>query len=267
MKLTYFENENTSPLVEEYYELLCEEECIPFESTILPLGHTNINFNFSSGYKALLKNKEISLEGVIVSGQFYQSYQFLSNQQGSSFGMSLHPTALYKILNTDISKLENKHLPLEKVHKDYSLQLYEIFDTYSNPKKAIKQIEAFLREIPLNINQNTILIDIAIDLIRTKEGLLNIEDILKEVNLSQKTLETQFKRIVGVTPGKYIRLNRFLNLMKKYGNQEIEIKDLIYMYNYYDSSHFNKDFKLFMNDTPTSYFSEDHPFIEQILKK
>ena len=267
MILTYFENEKASPLVEEFYELLCGKECIPFKTPILPLGQTNITYVFSKGQKALINAKEIPLFGLMVSGQFYKSYQLISNQEGSSFGMSLHPTALHKILNTDISKLENKHVPLSKINKECFAKLNPIFSTYTNPKKAIKDINLFLRETPLTINQNTILIDKAITLIRAKEGLLSIDDILKEVNLSQKTLETQFKKIVGITPGKYIRLFRFLKLMKKYENQEIDLQDLIYMYNYYDTSHFNKDFKLFMNDTPTSYFSKEYPFLKKILKK
>lgn len=267
MILTYFEKKNTSPLIEEYFELLCEKECIPFKSTILPLGHTNITYIFTKGQKATFKTKEMPLYGLIVSGIFYQSYQFSSNQEGHSFGLSLHPTALHKILNTDVSKLMNNHIPLEKINKDCFNKINPIFENYTKPKEAINSIELFLAETPLTINQNTILIDSAIDLIRLKEGLLNIEDILKEVNVSQKTLETQFKIIVGLTPGKYIRLYRFLKLMKKYENQEINLQDLIYMYDYYDSSHFNKDFKLFMNTSPTSYFSKDYPFVKQILKK
>lgn len=267
MKLTYFDNQSTSPLVEEYYELLCEKECIPFESTILPLGQTHITYIFSETQKSIIRSKEVPLIGLMVSGQFYKSYQFLSAKEGYSFGMSLHPTALHKILNIDISKLENKHIPLEKVNLDCFQRINPIFQEYKNPIDAIIKLEEFLKNTSLTINQNTILIDKAIDLIREKEGLLNIENILKEVNLSQKTLETQFKKIVGLTPGKYIRLYRFLKLMKKYNNKELDLQDLIYKYNYYDSSHFNKDFKLFMNDTPTSYFSKGNSFIQKILKK
>ena len=267
MELTYFDNDSSSPLVEEYYELLCEKECIPFESTILPLGQTHITFFFTKAQKAVIDSNDTPLTGLMVSGQFYKSYQYLSKKEGYSFGLSLHPSALHKVLNIDVSILENSHLPLEKVNLECFKKLNPIFQNYGSPKQAIIKLEQLLSETPLNINQNTILIDKAIDLIRAKEGLLSIETILKEVNLSQKTLETQFKKIIGLTPGKYIRLYRFLKLMKKYNNQELNLQDLIFKYNYYDSSHFNKDFKLFMNDTPSSYFSKEHPFIKQVLSK
>ena len=266
MNLTFFKNENTSALVEEYYELLCEKKCIPFHTSVLPKGNTNITFNFTQGKKAIVNNIETSLFQLNLSGIFYRSYQFTSNEAGSSFGITLHPTALHKLLNLDVSKIENKHIPMHNVSVEFSNKLNEIFKDYKTPEKAVNEIETLLRNTPLTINQNTKIIDRAINLIKEKDGIILIEELLLETKVSQKTLETQFKKIVGITPGKYIRLYRFLKLMKKYENQEIDLKDLIYMYNYYDSSHFNKDFKLFMNESPTSFFKKDNFFIKKTLK-
>ena len=55
--------------------------------------------------------------------------------------------------------------------------------------------------------------------------------------------------------------------MKKYQSQVINLKDLIYMYNYYDQSHFTKDFTLFMKETPKAYFKKEYPLIKKYLKE
>lgn len=266
MQLTYFENENTSPLVDQYFELLLGRNVVPFQSTILPSGNTIITYIFTPGQKAIVKNKEIQLHKLTLSGLFYQSYKFNVSELGASFGITLHPTALHKILNMDVYKIKNKHIPLQEISNDFSKKLNNIFQDYKTPKKAVRDIEILLNESPLTINQNTVLIDKAIDLIRNSEGLITIDKILLETKISQKTLETQFKKIVGITPGKYIRSFRFIKLLKKYENNEINLKDLIYMYNYYDSSHFNKDFRLFMNESPTSFFKKDNDLIKKVLK-
>ncbi|WP_452229391.1 MULTISPECIES: helix-turn-helix domain-containing protein [unclassified Lacinutrix] len=266
MQLTYFENEKTSPLVDQYFELLFGKDAIPFQSTILPSGNSIITYIFTPGQKAIVKNKEIPLNKLTLSGLFYQSYKLAVNELGTSFGITLHPTALHKILNIDVYQIKNKHIPLHEISVDFSKKLNNIFQDYKTPKKAVHEIEVLLNESPLTINQNTILIDKAIDLIRDSEGLIPIDKILFETNISQKTLETQFKKIVGITPGKYIRSYRFIKLLKKYENNEIDLKDLIYMYNYYDSSHFNKDFKLFMNESPTSFFKKENDLIKKVLK-
>lgn len=96
--------------------------------------------------------------------------------------------------------------------------------------------------------------------------MLQVTDLLKIVSLSQKSLEVKFKKIIGLTPGKYIRLIRFIKLMRKYENKKIAINDLIYMYNYYDHSHFIKDFKLFMSESPKEYFKKEYPLIKAYSK-
>ena len=59
---------------------------------------------------------------------------------------------------------------------------------------------------------------------------------------------------------------RFNNLMTKYQKKILEIKDLIYMYNYYDQSHFTKDFKFFMKQSPKDFFKKDFPLLQKYLK-
>ena len=104
-------------------------------------------------------------------------------------------------------------------------------------------------------------------MIKEEQGLLSVNDLLKKVPFSQKTLENNFKKMVGLTPSKYIRIQRFLNLMKKYENNTIDFKDLIYMYNFYDESHFAKDFKSFTSKLPKDYFTEDFFIMKEAFKK
>ena len=266
MNLTYFDTKGVNHLVEEYFQLIFDEDNVPFQSTIPPLGLASLSYNFEYKHIAKVDTSEFILEGIIVTGQFDKPYEFTATKEGRSFGMSFHPTALYKLFNTDISKLKNKHVPLKDLNEAFFNKLDLVFSKYDNPENTIKEINKYLIEMPLTINKNSELIDDVITLIREKEGLISVEDILNKVNVSQKTLETQFKKIAGLTPGKYVRLYRFLKLMRKYEEKKISLQDLIYMYNYYDRSHFSKDFKLFMNKTPKSHFSKDYPLVKEILK-
>lgn len=267
MDLTYFDTTGVDHLIEEYFELFFNEDSVPFRSTILPLGLASISYNFEFSHIAIVDEQKIPLSGIMLTGQFSRSYDWEVNKPGHSFGMSFHPTAIYKLFNMDTSQFENSHMPLKKAIKPLYNVLNTIFKTYDNPKIAIERINEYIKNKPLTVSKNTDLMDRSIDLIRAKEGLLSIDDILVRINISQKNLETQFKRIVGMTPGKYIRLYRFLKLMRRYEEKKISLPDLIHMYNYYDRSHFSKDFKLFMNKTPSSHFDKDYPLIKEILKK
>lgn len=265
MNLNYYDTTDVEHLIENYFELSFSEESVPFQSTILPLALTNITYIFSGDQHALVDVSKMPLEKLIVSGQFVRSYKFFVNTEGRSFGISFHPTALYKILGIDISKLTNTHVPLHKVHQDFHDKLNPLFKSYKNPTETIKKINTILLESQLFEDKITNYIDQAIDKIKHTEGMIQIEDLLNDLPFSQKSLETHFKKIVGLTPGKYIRLYRFLNLMRKYESHEIKLKDLIYMYDYYDQSHFAKDFKSFMLESPHSYFKKDYPFTKKYL--
>ena len=122
-------------------------------------------------------------------------------------------------------------------------------------------------ELPLIENRNTTAIDKVIDIIHEKEGMLSVNELLGNIPFGQKTLETQFKKIVGLTPSKYIRLHRFLNLMRQFEKNTLSLKDLIYMYDYYDESHFNRDFKSFTSKTPKQFFKNEYVIVKEALKQ
>ncbi|MFK7781761.1 DUF6597 domain-containing transcriptional factor [Psychroserpens sp.] len=267
MTLNYFDHSPVSNIIEEYYELKFSKKSVPFESTVLPIGNTHITSVFYGKQKAILNKEEMPLNGIIISGQFFRSYQYHISKASHSFGISFHPTALYKILNTDISELYNKHLHLSQ-YNDYLFKLISPILGISKPSETIiKELNELFQNIDLTINKSTKEIDIAVAIIKDKEGLLNIQEILDQIKISQKTLENHFKKIVGLTPGKYTHLYRFLKLMRKYESGEIDLNDLIHMYDYYDRSHFTKDFKLFMQQSPKDYFNTNNPLLNEYLKK
>lgn len=268
MRLKYYESEKVNNLVEESFHLSFEESDLPFESTILPICSTAITFIFKNQHRFIYKKKETEHSGLIVSGQFYDSYKLTINKKGHSFGILLHPTALYKLTGLDISTIKNKHLPL----KNFSTDLFEIFNPIfvqneNNGKYLVDKLNGIINHFILNKDPYLPLIDDAINLIHTKEGMLNNYELLEGKNASKRNFETQFKKIVGLTPGRYIKLYRFVKLMRKYESGTIKTKDLLYMYNYYDHSHFYKDFKRFMNQSPRDYFKTDHALLNQYLNK
>ncbi|MDH7914146.1 helix-turn-helix domain-containing protein [Winogradskyella sp. SYSU M77433] len=268
MTIKYYETSTIEHIVEELYSFAFAKKDLPFETPILPLCATHISYFFGSEHNCYLNNKKSILQGLMVSGQFTESYQIKVDGESQVFGMLLSPTSLYKLTKLDIYKIRNKHIPLIEFSESLFNTLNPVFEKYGNDMvKLNAEIKKVLASFELKMDKNVSQIDNVINYIGSKDGMLNTYELLDHVSFSQKTLETQFKKIVGITPGKYIRLHRFIKLMRKYERNKIDIKDLIYMYNYYDHSHFTKDFKHFMKQTPKEYFKSDYPFLTQYLKK
>ncbi|WP_088322933.1 helix-turn-helix domain-containing protein [Polaribacter tangerinus] len=266
--LKYYNTGSAANLVEEFYSVSYAKEIVPIKTGIIPMGFSGLSFIYSDNqYSIQQKNKQI-LKGLTLTGQFNKSYLMCVDTEGYTCGISFKPTALYKITKLNLSKYKNKHVDFSSINSKLSKQFEDIFLRYkSDPVNLFKQIELLLSSISLFKTKSTIIIDKVIQEIHKKEGLLSVLDILEKVPFGQKTLETKFKTMIGLTPGKYIKLQRFLNLMRKFEKEQIDLKDLIYMYDYYDESHFSKDFKLFTDKTFKKYFNEEYSLIKKALKK
>lgn len=255
-------------LIDHSFELTISKNDVPFKSYILPIGLISLGYVFGEEQYGFKQDVKMPIKELILSGQFYEGYDFVANKEGYALGFNLKPTTLYKILRKDVSQFTDKISLFKDVDKKLHKDLEDIFlKNKGNKLKTVKEIflyfDNFTIEQDLNVNH----IDLALEYIEQKQGLLSVNDLLKEVPFSQKTLEVQFKKVIGLTPGKYIRLFRFMKLMRNYESKEVKIKDLLYMFNYYDNSHFNRDFKVFMKQSPKSFFKQDYPLIKKYLKE
>ncbi len=253
-------------LVEEYFELNLNEAIVPFSTKIIPIALPLITLvrkgRIDKVGETAIKHNTLSL-----SGQYSQAYNFEVNTASKIVGIALHPTALYKLTGQNMHSLTNKHIALKTISKQLATSLLPLFQHNLNKKPALEAFQIALKELPITTTKHTKNIDYAIKYIRKKEGLLTVTDLLNIIPVSQKTLEIKFKEIIGMTPGKYIKLYRFLKLMRKYASKPIKFKDLIFMYDYYDESHFYKEFKLFMKESPKEYFKRDNSFLKEYLKE
>lgn len=95
-----------------------------------------------------------------------------------------------------------------------------------------------------------------------------MDDLLGLSRISSRQLQRKFSQQLGMTPKRYCRILRVkrasLLLLKDY-NCQLLLKDLAYSLNYYDQSHFLKDFRTVAGVSPSHfrhlslpYRHEDH---------
>ena len=76
----------------------------------------------------------------------------------------------------------------------------------------------------------------------------------KEIGVSQRHLEIQFKRSVGLSPKTYSLIQRFKRMeFALRESSTVHWQDMVFAYDYYDQNHFIKDFKRFTGQTPSGY--------------
>ncbi|MGV3128194.1 YSIRK-targeted surface antigen transcriptional regulator [Staphylococcus simulans] len=114
-----------------------------------------------------------------------------------------------------------------------------VFFTKKISEIVDEEISPFLSSILSYINKNLY-------------NELTIESIAKEFNISQTTLNLNFKNELGMTVKKYITKSK-LEDAKKLLDRNLSISEISQMLGYADSSHFCKKFKKEFQMTPTQY--------------
>lgn len=126
-------------------------------------------------------------------------------------------------------------------------------------KESAKEKMAFLDGIfsACRIESTTpYLLDTAIGYIDQRRGNTSVSELLKQLGgkVNHKWLHRNFVKYMGISPKKYISLQRFIYA---YGNYDPEnpsgLVDIALKSGYYDYNHFLKDFKQYVGIAPSRY--------------
>jgi AraC-like DNA-binding protein len=94
-------------------------------------------------------------------------------------------------------------------------------------------------------------------ILKTNPNLFKTKNLALRGNLSTRSLERQFLKEVGMTPKFFCRLVRFdqaVNLKVAHPNKSWS--EISFLCGYYDSVHFNKNFKEFTDSCPSTFFTQ-----------
>ncbi|AJA70119.1 AraC family transcriptional regulator [Myroides odoratimimus] len=198
-----------------------------------------------------------------VYGQFSQ---FTDQSVEGSFriiGAYLEPTALKALFKYDAIEFSNKNIALEDIVPNTLLEQLVHTDTI---EEKIGLLSSFLLEqIQYNRFENK-KIDYISLLLQKGKSLKEIQD---EINISEKTLERLVKQYIGMSPKLFSRIMRFqssLDLLRE--SKFKNLTTLSYQSDYYDQSHYIREFKEFTGVSPKEFIkSSDEQLINFPLFK
>jgi methylphosphotriester-DNA--protein-cysteine methyltransferase len=97
--------------------------------------------------------------------------------------------------------------------------------------------------------------------------MIHISDLLKEVFMSRRNFERKFFKKVGLSPKYYARIRRIGFLLNEIaGKKKAGWSSLFSEAEFYDQSHFIKDFIEFTGRTPEQYIKENRELANFVSK-
>ena len=249
------------PFVECYY--LWHSSGEPVANLVVespPTGFCSIVFNFGDSYHLHNKKYErLAVPAQFVAGQAIYSYKLFLNGIINIAGIVLKPTGLASLFNLPTFEYTEERIPLDTVFRKSSVdELSESIRTAPDENEKIKLLEGFLLKQFHETKPEPDVIDSAANLIVEKNGMVDVAAIMKDVYMSRRNFERRFFKKVGLSPKYYARLRRMAYLMNLIaGKKKVDWAGLFTECEFYDQSHFIKDFLEFTGRTPQQYLNEN----------
>jgi AraC-like DNA-binding protein len=225
------------------------------EHTLFPNGHSGIFFNFGNMGKLIIK-EEYKTPEVSVFGQIDRHFTVIHWPGFYSIGVLLKPSVLSRMLRVDMAEFTNKAFDGQLIRSDFKM-LYQQLGEISSTEKKIELIERYFTKELLVLSKQYTLTDEVVHLIH-QQKVVSIDQLATHLRVSQRHMEIQFKRAVGLSPKTYSLIQRFKRMEQQLRKMPtVHWGEMSFAREYYDQNHFIKDFKRFTGLTPSGYLLEN----------
>lgn len=178
----------------------------------------------------------------------------LPETQLDVFGVKFHPWAANKIWKTDMHYLTNGCLNLIDLDLPEMSILQERICLANTIDERIQLIETYLLPYQ-NFNDKDSLKPV---LKQINKDMPNLSKL--DIDFGQRRLQQRFKSEIGISPKLFmrtLRINQVIEQMKSKPMQSLT--QLALEYNYFDQTHFIKDFKQFTGLSPNKFLNAINP--------
>lgn len=221
--------------------------------------------------KSIFSDSSVGLHKMFLVGQ--SNTYGLANWEGdtSLIIVPLSTTGFYHFLQESTCSITNSfysldYLNLRSSHQELQERLWEVQDA-SNAQQLIESflLRHFYKLTYVdNLSSN---IQPVTNWINKTSGLIHIDKIADKFRLSTRRLQQLFAQQVGLSPKQYSRVIRFRSLIQKiHQKPQTSLMQIVADFDFTDESHLIRDFKQFLNITPTLY-SENKPLFDQFVFK
>jgi len=164
-----------------------------------------------------------------------------------SFTVKFKPGGFYALFGIPLSEFTNQDLPLEELGILPAKEILERLCRLDN----VAEMKAVLEEYLLRIISNRKIREFTLHF---PDYLTNVDELASCYGKSIRQLERMYNYYIGLGPKAFHNLHRFqylLHLRKQYPYENWTM--LGYRADYFDQSHLIKDFKSYLNITPSHF--------------
>lgn len=234
----------------KYY--VVSENAVESEYKVFPTSGLVIGFQYQ-GQLSSIQDKTISrLESAGVTG-IADSYKIFKNSAGiGTILVYFTEIGFTHFASHPANELFNLSLSLDDIFdKNEVREVEEKLILSTTDKQRIKFVEQFFVSQLKDIQADKLILE-AVKLIYQSKGTIRVKELNEALCISQSPFEKRFRKVVGTTPKKFSSIIRFNSILENL-NETKSLTEICYENNFFDQSHFTKDFKHFTGQTPEHF--------------
>jgi AraC-like DNA-binding protein len=222
---------------------------------ILPDGCTDIIFNFGEPVISKSGNdySRNSMKGFIV-GNMTQPLYSKSMANHNLLGIRFKAGGLYSYLREPLDQFTDSVTDL--INFKCFNHWYEELEPLTTQQRILKLEQLLFKQRP---SSTSIIISYSLVQINQHHGSIRINELAKNIGISQKQLERHYSKYVGVGPKQIARVLQFQHMVRLlHCRGEESLLQLAIDGGYSDHAHFTKAFKEFAGIAPQKFISQQH---------
>lgn len=184
------------------------------------------------------KRNHIWLDSPQIEGVSVQNTLLSYPANTKLIGFRFYAFGLFPIMQVQGKDLLNNSLNCSINNEITNIdKVYDILRSLFCPEsyKAVTTIKDFYRQF------------------RWGDDTQSVEEYCRKSGTNYTTLNRSFTKIVGISPKKFERLIKFRKSLCSLIDSDNKLTSIGVHSGYYDQAHFIREFKLFLNQTPSSY--------------
>ncbi|TGM58038.1 AraC family transcriptional regulator [Leptospira vanthielii] len=267
---TFSPHPDLSSLIKCYWTLEIPKASFYPRQRIVPDGCMEMAFILGDEIKRYTSENDYILQprscliGQITEPFFIEPIGFVK-----TFAVRFYPYGLIPFVNVSIESLTNKETPIQNIFgNDLASALEEKIIKATDTEDRIQIMDEFLLNLLHKKSTVDQIVKSAIDTLMNSRGTVTISTMIGNDKNIRRKLERKFLKTVGLSPkklGKMIRIQTALQLFLD--QKSNNLTQIAYESDYFDQSHFIKDFKEFTGLSPKQFWKDEGMLLSTLFYK
>ncbi|MEO1588938.1 MAG: helix-turn-helix transcriptional regulator [Bacteroidota bacterium] len=231
----------------------------PQINTIVPDGTMKMIFHYGGLYWHHPEDGERFLQPrCFLIGQLTRPYVVEPEGDTGTFVIRFHPNGFLPFATIPIKEMENQPISLERLYGEEGKELERKILAASSTTERIAIAEQFLLKRLTDARTIDEIVQSTVDTILSANGQISVNELSEKNQVNRRQLVRKFSTTIGLSPKQLSKTMRLQAALKALLTQEkAKLTELAYDNEYYDQSHFIKDFKEFTGLSPKEFYGDD----------